>query len=1171
MNNKNSYILYTHSESTINTLGDFVANPLNLISVCYSWNLYDLLNYEDEFNEPNIKKIIKRYVNQEELNYGEIIKYYSAKIWFDNNIEFIKTMPFKVGTTICIPKNKVNAEVYSTLSNQIEPGLQTEAFLAKNYKDLLLDSNFRSINKNLKSEQLGEINKLYPDITVWIWCRSLFNGKEKVRINTELNGTIFNLTPFIRNINTNINSQIGNFSFELNNLICYYDENEGWQLKNLRETDKGYISKFSLDVIKNGEFKRNQFFFNTVISENDIVFIRFETLKNEIEIKTKLSSGEEIIQFDKDFNKNDFKSKIQQLNTDNRDLTNLATKFHIKNRVKNQDKLIISPEEIPGNIYDMIGLVDATMQSTEPTDMTFSVQGRDLKKLLIEDGCYFYPIEFIPGGIFSNEVEEDYLERIDGKLINLTQGVILKFIINNLAKIKICDESLFKPYKERISKTFRLDIQSRKEKNKIRQELFDFRKEILKLIHSSRKDDNLEESINLDDATFNRVKNFLFNGKKLNALTFDGIDFKWEDFNYSEGTENIKVKSDIMPESLGGYLYPEEYKRVKNPLPGGIPQVIQLPPVTLYLIKLFNIAYGAFNVNLNRLKAGDYDDNIDSEKDFKLLEYGIYQDIKKQTTKNVIVRDPKTGKIISSKSVNSWNTMKILTPISYLQLKEFLKKPPYYFYTIKWFNTNWYPLLSSETWFVKDKYGLLKSNGQVDWDKADDLLQTVEDLLTEIKGRTTIGTEAGYKINGLGDLYKKCYTALRNEIERRLRPVYGDNWKNQAAVTYKYKNIKLDKFYSDLTLKQKDILIKIWDFIKKEENTKEFVETYVEQELKGIWKIIKFVVDDVAEPEGSIKGANIGNRRICDSSIGNENGSLMNSIQKICQAPFVEFTCDTYGDQYYFLVYQPPYTESAWKNLMEICSSLEIKEADILSEKLQFNSDSSYSWYKIRSQNAITDLGGEGAVSAYLKAVHFKEYSDIWGEKPLEIVSNYLEYHSIIGDKSDLNISYMIRQHLYDLKYIVDINSYLPFTRKGTITINGDRRIKVGSIIHYNPTGEVFMVDSVTQNFQNSNSGIDRTTVLQVSRGMVKKYIDLYFHIIDTPINEYLFYNNNVGYYDWVKILYENWKVNKEIFRFLLLKKQFSNAEAPKINTFKFENPNPNPWWENLDKISNIR
>jgi hypothetical protein len=1132
MNNKNSYIEYIHTDSSIKKIGDLVGNPSNMISVCYAWNIFDFLNYTDEKDETNLQKIINKYESRDEKEvYINIILNYQNKDYYEQHIDEFNQLPIKRATLLIIPKDKVNVEVYSTLSNQIE-GLQVNAFLVKQYKDLLLDSNFSSIFKNLKNEQLGGMQTHYPNCTVWLWCRSLFNDPNILITDKELQGVIFNLTPFIINLNTNTNAQVGNFSLELNNLICYYDENKGWQLKNIRETkSNGYISKYSLDLIENGEFKRNQFFFNTIISENDIIFIRFETLKNEIGL-----------------NDIGFINKIP----------------YLKNRLKNQNRLIIDKEDIPGNIYDMIGLVDLISASVEPNNITLNIQGRDLTKLLIEDGCYFYPIEFIPGGMFSNEMEEDYLERIDGKLINLTQGAIktlsytLKFIINNLAHIKICSEDLFNSYGERVSKTYRLDIKSRKEKNKQQTELYNIIFEIKKLINSSRQDDNLEDNSEENDITFERVKNFLVEGKKGNYLTYDGKDFIWDNFSYLEGEKTINVKANQIPISLDNYLYPVEYQRIKSvkSSASGIPSVINLPHVTLYMTKLFNLAYGAFKVNLNRLKAGDYDDNIDSEKDFEVLEYGIYQDVQRKQTTYIQQRDKK-GKLISSKSSSTWNSMKVLTAISYPKLKDYLKRQ-FNFYTIKWFNTNWYPVLSSETWFCKDKYGLVKSGGEIDWDKTENLLTTVESLLKEIQGQTTIGTEAGYKITGLGNLYKKHYITLRDEIERRLRPVYGDNWKTQKAVTYdyEYKNIRLKKDYSDLTNKEKDILRLIWDYLNKEQNFKEFVETYEQKPLKGIWKIIKLVVDDEVDEElnelGTKTGSNIGNRRICDSSIGNENGTLMSAIQKICQEPFVHFSADTYGDQFYFTIHQPSYTEKAYKNLVDICSSLVIKEADILQEKLQFNTDNIYSWYKLRLQNSITDLG-EGAASSYLKAVHFKEYSDIWGERPLEVVSNYLEFHPLIGDKADPNISYMVRQHLYDLKYLVDINSYMPFTRKGIITIVGDRRIKKGLIIKYEPTGEVFMVDSVSQSYQNSNSGINRTTTLEVSRGMVESCLDLYFHIIDTPIEENKFYDKTYSYYDWVKVLYEKWKVNREIFYYFLLKKQFTDAIKPKINDFNYK------------------
>ena len=61
---------------------------------------------------------------------------------------------------------------------------------------------------------------------------------------------------------------------------------------------------------------------------------------------------------------------------------------------------------------------------------------------------------------------------------------------------------------------------------------------------------------------------------------------------------------------------------------------------------------------------------------------------------------------------------------------------------------------------------------------------------------------------------------------------------------------------------------------------------------------------------------------------------------------------------------------------------------------------------------------------------------------------------------------------------------YLPFTRRGTITIVGDRRIKVGTFVKSEFSNEFFYVTGVTQNLQFSTDGIQRTTTLNVERGM---------------------------------------------------------------------------------------
>jgi len=102
----------------------------------------------------------------------------------------------------------------------------------------------------------------------------------------------------------------------------------------------------------------------------------------------------------------------------------------------------------------MIGLIDSVQVSTVPgnSDVRIDVTGRDLIKLLIEDGCYFYPTDFIPGGIFANDLDSLLLDRIEGKLQSLaigsekSIGFALKFLINNLSNVGICPDDLFEGY-----------------------------------------------------------------------------------------------------------------------------------------------------------------------------------------------------------------------------------------------------------------------------------------------------------------------------------------------------------------------------------------------------------------------------------------------------------------------------------------------------------------------------------------------------------------------------------------------------------------------------------------------------------------------------------------------------------------------------------------------------
>lgn len=163
--------------------------------------------------------------------------------------------------------------------------------------------------------------------------------------------------------------------------------------------------------------------------------------------------------------------------------------------------------------------------------------------------------------------------------------------------------------------------------------------------------------------------------------------------------------------------------------------------------------------------------------------------------------------------------------------------------------------------------------------------------------------------------------------------------------------------------------------------------------------------------------------------------------------------------------------------------------------------------------------------------------------------------------------------------YLVESNIYLPFTRKGSITLPyGDRRIKKGTFVRFKPTGEIFYVDSVTNNLSCGNTSVDRTTTINVSRGMVEKYIkgveigssqsvsatgditgDIatggilpeftvsvakrikygYFNIVNTELIKSVLIEGVSGSKKTKSVFKTNFSTNKEVFDFFLHRKQF--------------------------------
>lgn len=301
----------------------------------------------------------------------------------------------------------------------------------------------------------------------------------------------------------------------------------------------------------------------------------------------------------------------------------------------------------------------------------------------------------------------------------------------------------------------------------------------------------------------------------------------------------------------------------------------------------------------------------------------------------------------------------------------------------------------------------------------------------------------------------------------------------------------------------------------------------------GIWQITKLLMD-----------SSVQNRQIFDSSIALQTGPLSNFFRKVCQLPFVELSGDTYGDQYYFMVRKPPYDKEGMLMMMETFD-IDIDEREIISTNIGWATDGIYSWYQLIPYG---ELMGSEQQMLYMPAIFFPEYAAIWGSKELTIQSQYVNFYlsgyfnQNTDKKKKQNGENIIKNAVRDLKYLVESNAYIPFTRQGTITLNGDRRIKRGSIISM-PNGEQFYVDSVANNLSFSETSVHRTTTLTVSHGMFPEYINgvevngeimSYFNIIDFGKD---FDVSNLTVETWRKA-FSNWKVNVNVFAYFLKRSQ---------------------------------
>ncbi len=263
---------------------------------------------------------------------------------------------------------------------------------------------------------------------------------------------------------------------------------------------------------------------------------------------------------------------------------------------------------------------------------------------------------------------------------------------------------------------------------------------------------------------------------------------------------------------------------------------------------------------------------------------------------------------------------------------------------------------------------------------------------------------------------------------------------------------------------------------------------FKEKLASGIWQIVDLVIDK-----------SVGQRRLVDSSLSTANGSLLNFIHSACQDPFVEFFMDTYGDKYNLIVRRPPYDQKGLISLIEGQVNTEdgqtrippaivdVYPDDVIMENLAFDDSQVYSWYHVFPKGAVIGDSQDYSLS-YLGALYFPEYAEIYGSKPFQQVNSYIPYKAL-KNSNDTGLGIDEQQAVEDLKYVVESSQYLPFTRKGTLTLNRDRRLKIGNVLRYKTTGEIFFITGVQHSYSVNDTNVDAITTVNVERGMIEQFI----------------------------------------------------------------------------------
>ena len=350
---------------------------------------------------------------------------------------------------LCIGARCITSELMISQTNFQMQNDDVFAFANEHIQEILSEAE----------TSVGTFAKSEPKVTAFLWSKTLTKASAGYQIGAAQNHKTFGWTDLsarVVSMSTSVGQQGGTFNIRFA-FIASERNREYWQITDFetneiiekygntsREADYYYTDEHTSRTQPYSRYSRVNFntedaksFFSNLISPNDLFFIAFSSLEDK---------------------------------SDKADL--VSEDFEIDYKANNIAKIASESS------FDMIGLVDnvTVQRNAENNSIMIDVTGRDLSKLLSDDGTFFfnYSTTKNPSRIFYNE--QGYakqgdvrdVDKMDGTYqainrmrrtlneldifcnqTNQTIEYIIKGVLSQLANIEIVPSTAFEYWENR--------------------------------------------------------------------------------------------------------------------------------------------------------------------------------------------------------------------------------------------------------------------------------------------------------------------------------------------------------------------------------------------------------------------------------------------------------------------------------------------------------------------------------------------------------------------------------------------------------------------------------------------------------------------------------------------------------------------------------------------------